>query len=250
VSFPALALGLLILTVLVLLLRSALGPGEAPKSPSPSPSRGGQVANGVPDCREGAALTEQIDLAAWDRTLVDPHFILPSSYLPTDLVPVAKAGFTGDFQVRRLLLKDLRALHDAATGEQVDLGIVAAHRDYATQQQLFADRVAQLGKEEAEARTAKPGHSEHQLGTAIDFRTGSASDVDQRWERTPEGAWMAEHAATYGFVMSYPKGQEDVSCYEYEPWHYRYFGTERAAAINASGLSVREFLWAEQVGAQ
>jgi D-alanyl-D-alanine carboxypeptidase len=54
---------------------------------------------------------------------------------------------------------------------------------------------------------------------------------------------MAANAWRYGFVMSYPRGREDVTCYLYEPWHYRYFGRALAARIHASGLTPREFLW-------
>ena len=43
--------------------------------------------------------------------------------------------------------------------------------------------------------------------------------------------------------MSYPEGKKDVTCYSYEPWHYRYLGRDAAAAMQASGLTLREWLW-------
>jgi len=60
---------------------------------------------------------------------------------------------------------------------------------------------------------------------------------------TPAGAWMAEHAWEFGFVMSYPRGSFAQTCYDYESWHYRYVGRALAADIRASGLTPREFLW-------
>jgi D-alanyl-D-alanine carboxypeptidase len=55
--------------------------------------------------------------------------------------------------------------------------------------------------------------------------------------------WMARNAHLYGFVLSYPRGESDVTCYAYEPWHYRYFGRGMATRIHESGLTVREYLW-------
>ena len=97
-------------------------------------------------------------------------------------------------------------------------------------------------------RVARPGHSEHHLGTAIDF----ASPDDTRatwnyedWATTPAGAWLRDNAWRFGFVMSYPKGEESTTCYQYEPWHYRYVGRDAAARIRESSLTLREFLWHE-----
>lgn len=44
--------------------------------------------------------------------------------------------------------------------------------------------------------------------------------------------------------MSYPKGKQDLVCYSYEPWHYRYFGRDLAKQIHDSGVTPREYLWA------
>ena len=94
--------------------------------------------------------------------------------------------------------------------------------------------------------SARPGHSEHQLGTAIDFR--SADDPTPPWELddfadTAAGGWLHDHAWEYGFVLSYPKGEAAETCYAYEPWHYRYVGRDVAAAIHASGETPRRYLW-------
>jgi D-alanyl-D-alanine carboxypeptidase len=60
---------------------------------------------------------------------------------------------------------------------------------------------------------------------------------------------LAQHAWRFGFLMSYPYGRSPQwTCYGPEPWHYRYFGRERAAAIRDSGLSPREWLWEREMG--
>jgi hypothetical protein len=60
---------------------------------------------------------------------------------------------------------------------------------------------------------------------------------------TTAGKWMKAHAWEYGFVMSHPKGATALTCYEDEPWHFRYVGRELAARIRATGMTVREYLW-------
>jgi D-alanyl-D-alanine carboxypeptidase len=182
----------------------------------------------------------------WRRTLVDPRLALPRDYEPGDLVPVSRAGFAGDFLVRKPVIRDLAALREAAEAEGHDLGILAAYRSYREQDDLFEGRVGDLGKSETLAKTARPGHSEHQLGTAVDFRTASEPDVDAAWESTPEGAWVAANAWRFGFVMSYPRESRRVTCYVYEPWHFRYLGPAAARVIRERGVTVREYLWERQ----
>jgi D-alanyl-D-alanine carboxypeptidase len=182
-------------------------------------------------------------LGQWPRTLLDTTFALPDSYMPPDLVQVAEAGFESQEMVRSLVIPDLKALRRAseAAGNPVD--VLVAYRSFARQQALFRQHVRELGHKEALAKTARPGHSEHQLGTTVDFRTKGQLDVDESWESEPAGAWMAANAWKFGFLMSYPRDREDVTCYSYEPWHYRYFGRDLAAKIRESGLTPREYLW-------
>ncbi|HET6771458.1 MAG TPA: D-alanyl-D-alanine carboxypeptidase family protein, partial [Actinomycetota bacterium] len=72
-----------------------------------------------------------------------------------------------------------------------------------------------------------------------------ALNVDRGWRFEPAGVWMRENAWRFGFIESYPLGKEAVTCYDHEPWHYRYFGRELAAEIHASGITTREYLWRE-----
>ena len=104
------------------------------------------------------------------------------------------------------------------------------------------------GYEQALRTSARAGHSEHQLGTSIDVTSegGAAPWEYGDWASTPAGGWMAANAWRYGFVMSYPRGAFDRTCYDYEPWHYRYVGRDLAAQIVASGLTPREVIWGRQ----
>lgn len=178
----------------------------------------------------------------WSTIVVDPYFALPSGYVPSDLTSVTPAGFLGDFEVRSLVIKDLKKLNRAAGEAGVDLGIAAAYRSYADQEELFTERLGLAGRDQTLLGTARPGHSEHQLGTTVDFRSAAAQDVTKSWGSEPEGIWMEANAWMYGFVLSYPRNREDVTCYQYEPWHFRYVGRPIASQVHESGLTLREWL--------
>jgi len=152
--------------------------------------------------------------------------------------------------VSRVVIDDLRAMAKAAKAAGAELAVQSAFRSYRYQVTTFNGWVARSNEAHARTVSARPGHSEHQLGTAIDFR--SANDVTPPWQlddfaTTAAGGWLGDHAWEYGFVLSYPKGATAETCYAYEPWHYRYVGRDIAAAIHASGQTPRRYLW-EQYG--
>ena len=79
-------------------------------------------------------------------------------------------------------------------------------------------------------RAARPGHSEHQLGTAIDLRLPTTAAID----------WLGEHAFEYGFALSYPPGKQRLTGYRPEPWHVRFVGREIAAELHRRGGTLEE----------
>ena len=180
----------------------------------------------------------------WYRTLVDTTYALPEQYEPPDLVPASQANYSAEFRIRSFVAEDLNRMRNAILAEGLpEVALLAAYRSVADQQALFDGRVAELGFEATAEGTARPGHSEHHLGTTVDFRPIGATDVDESFGDTPTGQWLAEHSWQYGFVLSYPEGAEDRTCYKYEPWHFRYVGPELASRVHASGLTLREYLW-------
>lgn len=182
----------------------------------------------------------------WPYTLLDTLYKLPQNYAPEDLVSLPTAGVGEDYMlVRNLVVNDLRELLTAAEAAGIRLEVASAYRSYGYQAETFDYWVAQDGLEAALKTSARPGHSEHQLGTALDFRGADGPYAWELpdWRETPEGAWMADNAWRFGSVMSYPEGKKDVTCYSYEPWHYRYLGRDAAEAVQASGLTLREWLW-------
>ncbi len=202
----------------------------------------------LPICRYDDVLTKQQSYDAWQLTLLDTIYKLPETYAPPDLVSTSEAGLSADYKLRTLVMPDLAALVQTATAAGKELELQSAYRSYSYQEKTFQYWVSKQGKAAALQSSARPGHSEHQLGTALDFRSAGGQapwDIDD-WATTPEGAWLAAHAWEYGFIMSYPKSKQETSCYVYEPWHYRYVGREVAKAVKESGLTLREWLWQQQ----
>ena len=101
-------------------------------------------------------------------------------------------------------------------------------------------------KEKAAAIVNPPGYSEHNCGLAADLNSPEHTGLDEGFENTAAFRWLCEHAGEYGFILRYPKGAEDKTEITYEPWHWRYVGTENAARINASGLCFEDYIAAVQ----
>lgn len=184
----------------------------------------------------------------WATIVVDANLALPSEFEPPDLVDASAAGFdTGD-QIRQIIAEDLGQLRQAAEDNDTPLGLISAYRSYSYQTGLYDNEVEQEGEEQAQQSTARPGHSEHQLGTVVDLLAAGSQDLNQAFAETETGKWLAENAATYGFVISYPDLPRERTCYNFEPWHLRYVGRDLAPTIRDSEQVPREWMLAHPTG--
>jgi D-alanyl-D-alanine carboxypeptidase len=180
-------------------------------------------------------------------SLLDTAYALPPDFVPSDLVPLRRAGFDDDRRIRAVVVPDLTALREAAEAAGVPLEVQSAYRSYAYQERTFAYWVDLQGYEAALRTSARPGHSEHQLGTAVDLRArGGPAPWDIDFGATDTGRWLLENAWRYGFALSYPQGQEARSCYAYEPWHWRWVGRELASELHRGDRVLRESLWEDR----
>ena len=229
---PALAL-----VVALTLVGVAIGPAASPAD-----------AASLPPCRVADTTTRLHARSDWARSLLDTTYRLPKAYRPGGMAAVSRARLSGGGSIRRLALADLRAMVRASRAAGARLAVESAYRSYAIQVASFARWVHEGGIGMALETSARPGHSEHQLGTTLDFKTvGGASPWHYPdWGKTREGAWLRKNAWRFGFVMSYPKGKKSVSCYAYEPWHYRYVGRDLARQVHDSGRALRQLLWTLQ----
>lgn len=180
--------------------------------------------------------------AEWATVVVDATYALPADFEPPDLVDVSAAGFNTDDQIREIVVPDLNALRQAAEDAGTPLSMVSAYRSHTYQEGLFTGEVEDRGLEEAQRTTARPGHSEHQLGTAVDLTDAEGAPLDETFADSETALWLAENAHQFGFVISYPNVEAERTCYQYEPWHLRYVGHDLAAMVHNSGLTLREWL--------
>ena len=158
-------------------------------------------------------------------------------WAPSDLV-----DFEGQ-QLRAEAAQAARTMVDSAKAEGVTLTVSSAYRSYAVQQQTYQHWVSVNGQKVADQLSARPGYSEHQTGLAIDFSSPEGCRLEECYEDTRAGRWLAKNAQNYGFILRFPKGQQAVTGYLFEPWHYRYLGKDLTARYVASGANtLEEFL--------
>jgi zinc D-Ala-D-Ala carboxypeptidase len=185
------------------------------------------------------------------RVLVDRQHPLPSYYGPPDLVSLTAYGVPmlqgTDLYLREEAAGQLAKLTRAAATDGEELLVASAYRSYAEQQGTYARYTAMYG-EGAGSVSAPPGQSQHQLGTAVDF-TNSAAGYRLWWPfgDTTASAWLVENAPDYGYVLAYPKGIEDETGYQYEPWHYRYVGKQNVRLMQQNDTSLQSFLVQQDV---
>ena len=200
----------------------------------------------APTCTVGDTLTRYRTTSDWYRTILDTRFRLSGAVRAPRPGPRLASGC-----VRGRPDPTHRAERLRRDGPRGADGASTVRRRVRIPELRHADLdVPPLGAHQGYRRallaSARPGHSEHQLGTAVDLKTpgGAAPWAYANWGRSRAGAWLARNSWRYGWVLSYPKGKSPgLTCYKYEPWHFRYVGRVVAARIHASGLTSREWLW-------
>ena len=154
--------------------------------------------------------------------IANKTYPLPANYNP-GLQKVAQDAFN--------------EMQAAAAKEGLSLTICSGFRSYSTQKALYDKYVARDGQAAADRYSARPGHSEHQTGLAMDINKASSS-----FNGSKEAKWLAANCAKYGFIIRYPEGKESITGYMYESWHVRYLGKELAQKVTESGLTLEEYL--------
>lgn len=155
--------------------------------------------------------------------LIDKKHTVSSDYVPKNLVKLEKNEYfninRNDLSLRPDVYEALKDFSIAANKEGIKLLVSSTYRSFEYQKKLFAKWVKIDGLEEAERESARPGTSQHQLGSVIDF--GSITDD---FAETKMGKWIYENASNYGWSLSFPRNYEDVTGYRWECWHFRYIG--------------------------
>lgn len=184
------------------------------------------------------------------RVLVDRTHALPADYAPDDLVSLRDLGVPTlgrNTMLRREAAEHLEGLVARAAAAGEELAVVSAYRSYEDQRFSY-NRLVSIYGSDADRMSATPGHSQHQLGTAVDFTNGAVGyEILRSFGSTSASGWLTLHAHEHGFVLAYPPGEETKTGYEWEPWHYRYVGTDNARLVRENALGLQGFLLREGV---
>lgn len=179
------------------------------------------------------ALPSELTTPGSKTVLVNQTYTLARDYIPSDLATPYLNSTTGQIQVEQEAGDKAKEMMAQASADGVTLLVTAGYRSYDDQDTLYKSMVTTLGSEEAANKVcAKAGMSEHQTGLAIDFTDdANTTTEDESFGDTAAGQWLFNNAHNYGFILRYPKGKEDITGYNYMPWHYRYVGVDVANAI-------------------
>lgn len=173
---------------------------------------------------------------------VNKYNKLPDNYKPSNLLDFDTEYKTSSKE--KLMRKEahdaLIKLIDDINKEGMKIWVNSTFRTKDYQNTLFTNSVKRNGMEHALIYSAKPRHSEHETGLAVDL-SAEKSGVIETFDKFKAYDWMKENAHKYGFIERYPKGKEWITGYAYEPWHYRYVGIEVATKIKEEGITFEEY---------
>src|SRR5699024_6538905 len=196
---------------------------------------------------EANATSQTIENPYEIMAVVNKTFSLPENYEPLDLtVPDVRFPFEEDDpkkQLRAVAAEGLEELFADAEKDGIFLFGLSGYRSYDRQVAIFASNVERHGEDHANTYSARAGESEHQTGLVMDVTTESVGfDLVTDLGEKQEGIWLAENAHKHGFTIRYPKGKEDITKYQYEPWHLRYVGEKAATAMYENKQTLEEYL--------
>ena len=191
-----------------------------------------------------AVATETFDSSDWNIALINKQHPIPDDYeFPLGVI-------SGSMKCDERIISPLLDMMRSASADGVSLIICSPYRDIDRQTMLFGnkiDRYMNGGMSYMEAynlasqAVTVPGSSEHQIGLAIDIISDGYSNLDEGFENTAAGKWLHDNSYKYGFILRYPKGKEEITSIEYEPWHFRYVGVDAATIIYDNDICLEEF---------
>ncbi len=188
--------------------------------------------------------------AGQEFIFVNPWNLLPEGYEP-ELVELPSSLSTSGGKVDKSCYDALVAMLTDCNKESPKACVVSTYRTYDYQVNLFNKKVnyyLNLGYDRAEAEKeaatiiAIPGTSEHHTGLAVDIVDTRSWSLDEGQEDLPAQQWLMENSWKYGFILRYPTNKSEITGIIYEPWHYRYVGTEIAAELHATGQTLEEYV--------
>lgn len=230
-----------ILGTVAIILLGAVTASAVRKNQSAGRASGRRVT--IQDNRRAASIKTTDDLLV----LVNKTHALPTGY-DVELHWLEN----GSCAVAEEMYEALRMMLTDGSTQGREFVVASGYRSSEYQQQLLDEDIEasmlsegltwEQAYEKETRETMPPGYSEHETGLAVDIVALEYQILDREQENTPENIWLRENCSQYGFIVRYPKGSEDITQINYEPWHFRYVGYEAAEEIMGRGITLEEFL--------
>ena len=173
------------------------------------------------------------------NTLVNKYYKLNEQYYLKEAYLLSKEYTYKDVYVSKKIVKDLEKMINDMKKENLEITVVSGYRTKEYQENLYNRYKEKDGKKKADTYSARPRHSEHELGLSIDV--SSKGGIMEQFAFSKEFLWMQENAYKYGFILRYPEGKTHITGFKYESWHYRYVGKKHAKKIKKENLTFDEY---------
>lgn len=162
---------------------------------------------------------------------------LPNDFKPLNLV-VLDNKYTSytNLELNSSAYESYKSMYSELVKIDKSIKILSAYRSIEKQTSIYNDFKQKGGLEYADKWSARPGHSEHNTGLAIDLTVSGSKFGDSK-----SYIWMLNNAYKYGYILSYPNNKRHITGYGYEPWHWRYVGTDLALLLKTNDLLLEEY---------
>lgn len=188
--------------------------------------------------------TYETDLTNEYLILVNKFYYLPSNYERTDLENISLQYAYHDNSASKIVNEAYYKMRQDIENELgVHLMVNSSYRPYEDQEEIY-DSFKKVSLKYADSYAARPGHSEHQTGLAIDLTSLEhpyVNDTEESFDKSKEYEWLKNNCHKYGFILRYPEGKDHITGYNTESWHFRYVGIDIATQIYNEGITFDEY---------
>jgi len=185
--------------------------------------------------------TEKTNINLGKYVILNKHYYADKNYKGENLINIEATYnlYNTPFMLSKECYDAFLKMYEDAKNAGFAFKINSAYRSYERQINVYDKWVKQDGQILADTYSARAGYSEHQTGFAFDIRDFPLTNDD--FSQTKSFKWVSENAYKYGFILRFPENKEDITGYQYEPWHYRYCGLECAKYIHDNDITFEEY---------
>lgn len=192
--------------------------------------------------KKPATIIPITDAEKWNLAIINTKYPLPDSYAPT----LSNAISGSNIQLDSRVSERYAEMYAAAKLSGCVLTPYSGYHSYALQETNYNRKVnfyvnqgisAEEANQKASAQVLPAGCSEHNAGLAMDIVSASSDFIN-----TKEYKWLCENAYNYGFILRYPEDKTAITGMNFEPWHWRYVGTQAAKEMKEKNQCLEEYL--------